>query len=354
MRGDAPDDGSANVTMTKRRAFTLIELLAVIAIIGLLVGLLLPAVQSARESSRRTQCHNNMRQWGIAMQQHESSYDRFPPGSLSSTYNASASTQQMQRRTFVVSLWPYMDEQKLLGTYDILQPLWAAVNESAIDAAVPMYYCPSDRPGAKWRHTYNMARGNYVCNWGNNRFRTRHRTGPFTNYEFNNATFSDPETRRQYGRPAGAFVDGLSNTVFMSEIRVPPNDTDQDSRGQFMNNIACGPTFMTMAVPNPPSPSYPITPMNRPDVDHCYCRLPAPPTEPAACESNADGLAGSGITVVSPGNPDGWNAARSRHPTGVSALLGDGSTRFVSDRVSLPIWQQYGTIAGSELVEPLP
>lgn len=336
-----------------RTGLTLVELLVVIAIVAVLVGLIIPALQSARESARRGHCQNNMRQWGLAMQQHESAIGRFAPGSLSETYGMDSSN----RRTFVVSLWPYLDAQAILGTYDILQPMWAPVNEAAVDAQVPVYYCPSDRPGARWRGDgyARTARGNYVCNWGNNFFRGINKSGPFSDYELpRTSPLADPGLRRQYGRAAGAFLDGLSNTIFMSEILVTPKDTDRDVRGYVMNNIACGPTFMTRATPNPPSPPYPITPAGRPDADHCWCTQVPPLTEPATCESNINGPAGSGITAVSPGNPNGWNAARSRHPGGVTTLLGDGSTRFVADRISLAVWQQYGTIANSELVEELP
>ncbi|MCE9630646.1 MAG: DUF1559 domain-containing protein [Planctomycetia bacterium] len=311
-----------------RRGFTLVELLVVIAIIGTLIGLLLPAVQSARESARQASCLNNMRQWGLAMQQYETSRGRFPPGSIS--YGNTGTDPSRDRRTFVISLWPFLDAQTVLGKYDLQKPFWDPANREAIDARVPVYYCPSDRAGAWRANQYWHARGNYVCNWGNANYpqnEPQYKKAPFSDYKSNNPTYAQSESRLEPGNATGAFLDGLSNTIFMSETVMAPGDTDSDVRGSIVNNTAGGPTFMTKNTPNA-------------GTDYCDCVGPRSATFPGPCVYTAQ--------------PNGWNSARSLHRGGVSAGLGDGSTRFVTDDVSLSVWQAYGTIRESEVVEPLP
>ncbi|MEI6506113.1 MAG: DUF1559 domain-containing protein [Planctomycetota bacterium] len=311
--------------MNRRRGFSLVELLVVIGIIALLLGLLLPAVQSARESARRTQCLNTIRQWGLAMQQYETSQGRFPPGSIS--YGGVTVSPLKDRRTFVISLWPFLEAQTVLGTYDLEKPFFDPVNRKAIDARLPVYYCPSDRAGAWRANEYYHARGNYVCNWGNANFwqsEPQYKKAPFSDYV---TPPNSQYTRIDPGNAAAAFRDGLSNTIFMSETVMAPGDTDDDVRGSIVNNTAGGPTFMTKNTPNA-------------GTDNCFCNGPMSATYPGPC-------------VVKP-YPDGWNSARSLHIGGVSTGLGDGSTRFVADAIDLAVWQAYGTIRGREVVEPIP
>src|SRR6476620_9177155 len=111
-----------------RKGFTLVELLVVIAIIGILVALLLPAVQAAREAARRTQCTNNLKQLGIAMQNHHSAKNRFPMNINwiwpKGTHNA--------RRNFashLLNLAPYMEETSLHGAINFCDPNNAACVE---------------------------------------------------------------------------------------------------------------------------------------------------------------------------------------------------------------------------------
>ena len=124
----------------KRRAFTLVELLVVIAIIGILVALLLPAVQSAREAARQTSCKNNLRQVGLAMLNYESSQRRLPPGYKfvpSTTGNANG---------FSWASWllPYLEEGNLHDQLDFDLPVYDASHEYARTQSISLLLCPSD------------------------------------------------------------------------------------------------------------------------------------------------------------------------------------------------------------------
>src|SRR5688500_3653418 len=103
-----------------QRGFTLVELLVVIAIIGVLVALLLPAVQAAREASRRTQCLNHLHQWGLAMQLHHDAKGRLPIGSHAPP--PAPAPPIPPRQTWVMFLWPYIEEMNLNSQNNIKQP----------------------------------------------------------------------------------------------------------------------------------------------------------------------------------------------------------------------------------------
>src|SRR5688572_10713150 len=116
--------GGPRMPAARRRfapAFTLVELLVVIAIIGVLVALLLPAVQAARESSRRVKCQNNMRQIGLAFHNHESSKGVLPPGWNDSTPS----------RSYIPDLLPFFEQTGLLSQYDLTKSWTHTANKTA-------------------------------------------------------------------------------------------------------------------------------------------------------------------------------------------------------------------------------
>ena len=125
-----------------RRAFTLVELLVVIAIIGILVALLLPAIQSARERARLAQCSNNMLQVSMALQRYTQGHDRLPPGVTNPTgpiYNAEIGNHI----SWLAHLLPYLDEQNLYNHIDFSASVYAPINEEARSMTVPVFLCPS-------------------------------------------------------------------------------------------------------------------------------------------------------------------------------------------------------------------
>jgi prepilin-type N-terminal cleavage/methylation domain-containing protein len=131
----------------RRPAFTLVELLVVIAIIGVLVALLLPAVQSAREAARRTQCSNNLRQIGIALHNFEDANKHFPPGGVSGTTLTEAHTKfsitPNTNHSWVIFLLPFMEQKNVYDLYKFNADFRAPANLQARETVIKNLLCPS-------------------------------------------------------------------------------------------------------------------------------------------------------------------------------------------------------------------
>lgn len=302
--------------ISSKKGFTLIELLVVIAIIAILIALLLPAVQQAREAARRTQCRNTLKQWGIAMHNYHDTYTRLP---FAATSN--------KRHTWVISLWPYIDQAPLYGQYDMNRAFFEVPNivqnstAGVLAQPIAMYYCPSD-PGSQifQGDTYWRTHGNYVVNFGNFSMPNGSNTistgkAPFG---FNGGTGAQTESPRSSRMKD--FVDGTSTTLLMSEVLRPINATDPDHRGDFHNDDTAG-AFMTRLTPN--SSAADIVKAGW-CLDNPSARLP--------CTTGN----------VSMGS-------RSRHTGGVHQLLADGSVRFTSENIDLNLYRAMGTMAGEDV-----
>ncbi|HTU90799.1 MAG TPA: DUF1559 domain-containing protein [Gemmataceae bacterium] len=309
----------------RSRAFTLIELLVVIAIIAILIGLLLPAVQKVREAAARSQCTNNLKQWGLAMSMYNDTMGTLPPGAVHSV-----------RHTWVPHVWPYIEQTNLQNLY-VSSPGGAltvntqqfylpnAIIEDTYTGAcaqqVKLYYCPSDRPGAYDTHdSYYRCRGNYVVNFGT------HTVDPDNYASFGAAPFSDPDNTGGVVQTTAIqrITDGTSNTLLMSEIIMAMNDSDQNSHGDFQNDDATqvGWAFMTIYSPNSSQP------------DAIFCSSGFDPKAPCTGTSNAE-----------------FESARSKHPTGVNALFCDGSVHFITNGINVATWQALGSAQGGEPVD---
>ncbi len=297
-----------------RSGFTLVELLVVISIIGILIALLLPAVQAAREAARRTQCSNNLKQWGLGMLNYEGTWHKFPAGIVrgtgASSGNPVGASGASKHFTFVVPLWAEMEELPLFRGYDFTTSFDAADNAFVVQQQVSYYSCPDDRQGYWKADQWTRARGNYVVCWGNG---TCLQSIPFNQL---------PAFGYNRWTKASAVTDGLSNTMFMAEVLQSFVDTDFDFRGDFINDDTACCQYMTQNTPNS-------------GVDLQVCanlKMPAP------CQSSY-----SEADYVS---------SRSNHVGGVVVLYGDGSVHFATDLVDLAVWQALGSMCGGETVKP--
>src|SRR5262245_32831578 len=138
---------------TRRPGFTLIELLVMIAIIGLLMGLLLPAVQAIRESSNRVHCENNLKQIGLALHNYENVNNVFPPGYLSQPESPSMGPVDPQFNDagpgwgWMTFLLPYVEQDNLCNSLNLNLPCYHPVNADTVRTPVKIFRCPSDFAG---------------------------------------------------------------------------------------------------------------------------------------------------------------------------------------------------------------
>lgn len=301
------------------KGFTLVELLVVIAIIGILIALLLPAVQAAREAARRTQCTNNLKQLALAMQNYHDVYTRFPARQAGSgDQNSSSSNTHRGRLSGWVAVAPYIEQQSL---YDQInanphQPPWN--NTSWYNTEIPALNCPSDPANTPPTGT---ARGTvtYCMNGGDS---------PIDSF---NAPPTSTSVRGVFHvfqwSTMAEISDGTSNTAVISE-RLRPRA--QNSLGNIVG-LSLGTNPLTCRAAYDASQKRYITGSFT--------------TDTAPGFRWADGAAWfAGFTTILPPNSASCaNAAShwergiftpsSRHPGGVNVAFADGSVRFVTETV---------------------
>jgi prepilin-type N-terminal cleavage/methylation domain-containing protein/prepilin-type processing-associated H-X9-DG protein len=140
-----------------RRAFSLVELLVVIAIIGVLAGLLLPAIQAAREAARKTTCQSNLRQVGLAMLTYHDAHGTFPPGGIEWRAGSDLTKRQLAWSAFIL---PQLEEQSVYDLVDFSKAFDSSANAAAASHALSMYLCPSTRRSG------NLVQGRGACDFG--------------------------------------------------------------------------------------------------------------------------------------------------------------------------------------------
>jgi prepilin-type N-terminal cleavage/methylation domain-containing protein/prepilin-type processing-associated H-X9-DG protein len=301
--------------MSPRRSlgFTLVELLVVIAIIGVLVALLLPAVQAAREAARRMKCQNNLKQLGVALHNYHDLFGRVPPAGIHNQGSQSAGSSSWGP-SWAVMLLPMIEQGNLHAQYNFSVIRTRDVPNDKVSATtIQAYVCPSDPPNpAPWVNTTPHARGNYACNSGPR--------SAFSVTEFPQGirgAFSPPF---YWGTAFREVTDGLSSTVFLGEILM--GRESGDSRGAWASPL--GVFFSGTSGSSATPPTQPM-PINGNALDD------ARRDRPARCSApNND----RNLRCIADGDRP-THALRSRHPGGVQILLGDGSVRFINNSLNM-------------------
>jgi prepilin-type N-terminal cleavage/methylation domain-containing protein/prepilin-type processing-associated H-X9-DG protein len=287
---------SLSRTRLRRVAFTLVELLVVIAIVGLLVALLLPAVQQSRESARRTQCSNHLRQIGIGLLAYHDTAAAFPPGLVDRITGTNPQGKQLAWSVFVL---PFVEETTLYRLFNLNAAYRSSANRAAAGTVIGIYNCPSttrlaaDRTGdttgdrnhnGQWDAGDDLAFTDYGGNFG---------------YSGLNKGFGNGVMLREVSVSIMQITDGTSHTIAVSE------DTGRGAAfdGQWANGE------------NIFDESGPINNRAVPESQWQYDEM--------------------------------W----SDHPGGINALLCDGSVRFLSEQIELEVLAALCTRASGEVID---
>jgi prepilin-type N-terminal cleavage/methylation domain-containing protein len=332
-------------------AFTLVELLVVIAIIGVMVALLLPAVQAAREAARRMQCGNNLKQIGLAIHNYESTYRNLPIG-----WNGLTSTSQNTtfRWSYLAAILPFIEAANVYDQLDLSLTLYPPgggqpprpQHVATISQPIPTFLCPSDSGRSiSTTDVFDSAPTNYVACFGSGINRLSDASDDGVMDERADGIFSSMRWRR-----FADCLDGASNTVAVSETLLGAGGVDPVATQRPDPQL-----FMALVVP-----------LTQVTVANCDRDLPAVPAAINRFVSTRGRVwAGQAYENTAYNHffapnakrydcffwvAQGFKAARSRHAGGVHTLRLDGSVRFASDSIDRMIWRALATRAGGEVV----
>ena len=296
----------------RRRGFTLIELLVVIAIIAILIALLLPAVQQAREAARRTQCRNNLKQIGLALQNYNDTAGMFPPGWIGAT-NGLPDMQGENGFGWATMILPMMDQGPLYNNLNFRTSIADPANIAQWQRALPAYRCPSDSSQELWEleletgGSVEMPTANYV--------------GSFGTEGIEDVCFV-PDTEDPMPPPFQCRADGILSHNSRIAIRDITDGTSNTFLvGERRTNAA--------ALPEPWHSTW-------------------VGVYPEGHEAATRILGASDHTPNHPASH--FDDFSSMHEGGAFFLLGDGAVRFIGENIDENLYKALATRSGNEIV----
>lgn len=300
-----------------RRGFTLIELLVVIAIIGVLIALLLPAVQSAREAARRISCTNNLTQLILATQNYASAHRVFPPGSIDDPGSGPVADFPIGKRYgWMTQILPFLEERNAFNKLNFETGLYATANDTIRTIHKNVFACPSDgRSGGGFGFP------------GSSSYAGCHHDVEAPIDETNHGVFFLNSTLEH-----ADILDGLTTTIFFGEFR----GTTASALGWASGTRA---TLRNTGFPPNSLESLALPPLSLGDLDS----EPVPPGGPGVPTSTAipDEIPPAAYFVGS---------FSSMHPGGANFAFGDGSVRFIKNTIDPSIFRMLGHRADGEVV----
>ncbi|MCC7473908.1 MAG: DUF1559 domain-containing protein [Pirellulales bacterium] len=321
-----------------QHGFTLVELLIVIAIIGALVALLIPAVQASRAAAVRAACANNMRQVALAAQNYVVAHRHFPNGSMARQFDAQPfAAWTLYRWSAVAQLLPYLENGAAYGALNLSVPLYGTnfrvrpENVESVKYVVPELLCPADRQrpvsGEFGPTNYAVCAGS-----GANGGTPRDTDGVF----YINSQVSPAK-----------ITDGLSKTALVSESLLgQPTEGDlHDPRYEYKFAFASPISDTICAAANQWNMSDPrgFSWAN----GEFRCALYNHYDTPNSTTPDCMGVQlGGGVQLQF--TPYGWRVPRSGHPSGVNVARADASLQFIADEVDLAAWRALATIASAD------
>ncbi|WZP00115.1 DUF1559 domain-containing protein [Isosphaeraceae bacterium EP7] len=335
----------------QRRGFTLIELLVVISIIAVLIALLLPAVQSAREAARRIQCTNNLKQLGLGIHNYESTNGALPPAFIQ--IGSGSTITWTNGWSAHARILPFMEQGSIFNNINFTLRYSVADNSTIGAVVVAGFLCPSEiKPEPRMNATtgvkqygvtsYAWARGDWYS-WGG-----------FTGTA--NRSAFDVNLARKFAE----FTDGLSNTMLAAEVKTyQPNLGNCGTGLANVNNINNLPP--ASASPYEVAPEYNTgctlglnghTEWVDGAVHETGFTTAWPPNKKI---TRVGGDQGQDLDLVGLRENRGGPVyaavtSRSYHPGGVNTMLGDGSIRFIKNTVNGEAWRALGSMRGGEVI----